>query len=221
MKYDLIIFDCDGTLVDSEYLVNKAFSEVMIAEGFEKYTIEYCLETFVGFAYPDMCDLIIKEHPEINFKEIEERFVERANALIPTELKEIPNAAKLLEELGDHPRCVASNGEQPVVLYSLKSTGLLKFFDKNHVFTYEMVENGKPEPDLFLYAAKKMGVNPSKCLVIEDSLIGTIAAKAAGMDVISIVSRDCGDANAVKDKLNELNPLAIIDDLLEVKPYVA
>jgi HAD superfamily hydrolase (TIGR01509 family) len=175
----------------------------------------------MGFSYPAMQDFIQRELPNLDFKSIEKRFIQRTEELIPTELKAIKNASELLEYLADFPICVASNGEQPVVLFSLETTGLLKFFGKDHIFTHEMVAHGKPEPDLFLLAANKMGYLPEKCLVIEDSIIGTTAAKRAGMDVISIISRRCGDTNKARRDLEGLKPLAIIEDLLDVKKYLS
>ncbi len=219
MKYDLIIFDCDGTLVDSESLINKAFSQILISEGYPEYTYEFCLENFSGVCYADMCKQIIQKHPQMPLREIEEKFIEKANALMPTELREIPNATKLLELLKHMPKCVGSNGELAVVTNSLEITGLINFFDRKNLFTYEMVRAGKPEPDLYLYAAKKMGFDPKKCLVIEDSIVGATAGVRAGMDVIAIIQKGNAHKYNLKAEMEKLKPLAIIEDLLEVKKY--
>jgi HAD superfamily hydrolase (TIGR01509 family) len=218
MKYDLIIFDCDGTLVDSESLINKAFSDILIAEGYTEYTYEYCFENFSGVCYSDLCKFVIAKHPHMPFKEIEEKFVERANALIPTTLKEIPNATKLLESIRHIPKCVGSNGEHAIVSYSLEVTGLMNFFDPKNIFTYEMVRAGKPEPDLYLYAAQKMGTDPKRCLVIEDSIVGATAGIKAGMDVLAIIQGT--HKYNLKSEMLKLKPLAIIEDLLEVTKYL-
>ena len=81
MKYDLIIFDCDGTLVDSESLINKAFSNILIAEGYPEYTYEFCLENFSGVCYSDMCKNIIAKHPSMPLREIEEKFIETSHKI--------------------------------------------------------------------------------------------------------------------------------------------
>lgn len=164
--------------------------------------------------------MIKVEYPEIDFREIEELFIEKANSLIPTDLKEIPNATKLLTELGNFPMAVASNGEKAVVINSLNTTGLIRFFTNSKIFTYEMVPNGKPEPDVYLLAAKTMGAEPKKCLVIEDSVVGATAATRAGMDVLCILPHRDIDINKQIEEFSHLKPKAIIHDLLEVMKFV-
>jgi len=220
MKYNLIIFDCDGTLVDSESLINKAFSEVMIEDGFAEFTYEFCLSNFLGKTYVDIFKFVKNKHPYINMAEIEERFILKANQLMPKELTAMPNAYELLDSLSGTAKCVASNGEYPIVKYSLELAHLDEFFNQDEIFTYEMVAAGKPEPDLFLYAAKKMSVGPSKCLVIEDSIIGATAAHKAGMDFIVYFPNNETHNPGKLSELNALKPLAIVQDLLEVKRFL-
>src|SRR3954462_14718245 len=86
-KYDLIIFDCDGTLVDSEALINLVFSEIMQDIGYDKYTYDYCIKNFVGLSYPNVVASIIKEYPDLPFKKLAEKFIKATNRRIPKELK--------------------------------------------------------------------------------------------------------------------------------------
>jgi HAD superfamily hydrolase (TIGR01509 family) len=210
-KYDLIIFDCDGTLVDSESLINLVFSEMMQDIGYTEYTYDYCIDNFVGLSYPSVVNIIINKHPDLPFKELEEKFIKATNNRIPKELKAMPNAHKVLEQLTNYKKCIASNGEKAVVKYSLELTGLIKYFDNNHIYTYELVECGKPSPDLFLYAAHKFGVANEKCLVVEDSLIGLTGAVNAGMDVIAY--RPVLGRELIEQQVKNLNPKAIISNL--------
>jgi len=105
----------------------------------------------------------------------------------PHELQPIPGIANLLERSG-LPRCVASSSDPDRIRLSLELTGLDHHFHEDFVFSAQMVERGKPEPDLFLMAAYRLGARPSSCLVIEDSPHGVAAAVAAGMPVVGLVA---------------------------------
>jgi HAD superfamily hydrolase (TIGR01509 family) len=217
-KYDLIIFDCDGTLVDSEMLIHQSCSAALREQGFAKFTPEYCASTFKGIS---MRDILILLQAELGSSFKAELFMrnasEKSDLLIAEHIRPINNAAQLLTYLDNTPKCVASNGEHERVVLSLESTNLKKFFADKDIFTYRMVGKAKPAPDLFLYAAEQMRFSAAKCLVIEDSLIGVRAARAANMDVIYIKS----DAHSKEESaVLEYKPLAMIDDLLEVKKYL-
>lgn len=215
-KYKLIIFDCDGTLVDSESLINRAFSNVMSKFGYDEFTFEYCLENFSGMAYPNVVQKILSVHPNVPFREVEELFIEEANRIMPAELKAIKGAHELLEGLGNMPKCVASNGEREVVKYSLQITELDHFFKAGEIFTYEDVTEGKPSPELFHYAASKMGFEAVDCLVFEDSIIGLTAAKAAGMDAVAVHAEAAGEHKFnLLEEIKRLEPVKIITNLAE------
>ena len=115
---------------------------------------------------------------------------------------------------------MASNGEREVVRTSLKAVQLLKYFKEDSIYTYEMVKHGKPAPDLFLHAAKSEGFKPEECLVIEDSIVGVTAAKAANMDVIALHPENYEHKFNFTEELKKLKPLAIISDLLEVNSFI-
>lgn len=183
MKFDLIIFDCDGTLVDSEYLNNQAVVDLLESEGLTGYDLEYSLNTFVGMRFSHIIDAIAKEKDHKFSPDISKKFIAHVRALIPTHMNRIDGALRLVKYLSEQGTkiCVASNGERTNVEYSLEIADLLPYFGSDHVFTGLDVKHPKPAPDLFLLAAEKMGADPAKCLVMEDSLVGVKAGKAANM----------------------------------------
>jgi HAD superfamily hydrolase (TIGR01509 family) len=211
-KYDLIIFDCDGTLVDSEILNNTAVSEGLVSLGMEKYTPEYCLNNLAGCSRQYVNKLIeeaLGYSPD--FAALSKKINDRCLALHQTELKATAGTSQLLEKI-TLPKCVASNGNRRAVLSSLAITKLDRFFAPEHIFTGEMVAQGKPAPDIFLLAAKTLGHSPSRCLVIEDSVAGITAAKAAGMTVIGFCGGMHNNAETRK-KMQDAAPDYIVEDV--------
>ena len=185
MEHSLIIFDCDGTLVDSETLYNTITSELLVGLGFPEYTPERCIELFAGQAWSTIKKTLENKHGDIIPSDIIERYIKIANGRMDTDLKtpnDAHNVVKTLKQ--DRAICVASNGERNNVIKSLDVTGLKSFFPDEHIFTKIQVPRPKPAPDLFLFAAEQMGFAPSECLIIEDSPAGVAAAVAAGMNVI-------------------------------------
>lgn len=183
MPYDLIIFDCDGTLVDSEYLNN--FSLVTLFQSFGlTYDIDHALEHWVGLRLSSIMQMVKLDQGFIFPENTPALFNAKVKSLASTHLKKIEHVVHTVETAQNHADiCVVSNGERNSVLASLNHAGLSHFFDKEFIFTGLMAENPKPAPDLFLLAAEKKGIDPSRILVIEDSLAGVTAAVAAGMDV--------------------------------------
>lgn len=182
-NFDLIIFDCDGTLVDSELLCNIASSEVLVGAGYPQYTPEYCLQHFVGAGQAAVWQAVMNETGTVLPSDVNQRFIERVAANMNI-ARPAPGIEIVLEALsGTYTICVGSNGERPNVVGALEATGLLPFFSDNRIFTVEDVANPKPAPDLYLHAAAQMGVPPQRCLVVEDSITGATAGVAAGMSV--------------------------------------
>ena len=179
-----IIFDCDGTLVDSEEVTNQIISE-MAGELGVKMTGEEATATFGG----KTLDAVLYKMRELSGKEIPDdwlpRLIRRVSEAWKTELIPVDGVRNLLENL-KIPICVASNGEPIHINQSLKMTGLHDFFDGN-IFSATDVGVPKPAPDLFLYAAEKMGFKPEQCIVVEDSVTGVIAANRAKIKVYGLV----------------------------------
>ncbi len=187
--YDLIIFDCDGTLVDSEYLNNKVTSDLLTGYGFPQYTTEHLIEAFAGLSMSDVKRIVEAETGTILPPSFLTDYMVRVNDEVPSLLKQIDGVVDTIDRLRHDIRiCVGSNGERSNVLRSIKYAGLGPYFPDDVVFTKDMVAHAKPAPDLFLLAAEKMGAAPERTLVIEDSITGAKAGKAAGMTVIGLTA---------------------------------
>jgi HAD superfamily hydrolase (TIGR01509 family) len=178
-----VIFDCDGVLVDSERLVCQIESQLLTEWGWPMTPAE-ARATFKGRAFPAIAAMI-EERLKGRLPEYWTYFwaMETAN-LFCEQLAEIPGVRAVIEAVvaANIPTCVASQSPMPRVKISLGACDLARYF-KERVFTSSMVERPKPAPDLFLFAAKKLGVAPERCTVIEDSPSGVAAAKAANMQV--------------------------------------
>ena len=183
--YDLIIFDCDGTLVDSEYPNNLSLVQILAEHGFDGYDMDYALKHWVGRTLTNIFKELEEKDGHQFPDDIIKRCIERTNLLYETELKSVPDALDVVKRVSVHHKiCVASNGERNSVKRSLSLSGYgADVFHEDNTFTRIQVPNGKPAPDLFLFAAEKMQAEPSRCLVIEDSPTGVQAAVAAGMSV--------------------------------------
>ncbi len=134
------------------------------------------------------------------------------------ELKAIEGMAETLDRL-EMPRCVASSSQPERIRYSLGLTGLLEKFEP-HIFSATIVKNGKPAPDLFLYAASQMGVDPANCIVIEDSPAGILAAKAAGMCVFAFTGGSHARFPAFREQIAALEPDLLFDAMPDLVQLV-
>ena len=182
-KPNLIIFDCDGVLVDSELLSCRCLSEVLGEFGFALSETQ-ALELFLGRStkaieqhYRDLGQIV----PDGFLPRLKSRVLETFGA----SLDAIPGVKAVVSEL-TVPFCVASSSDLDRVALSLDVTGLRAHFG-DRIYTAQMVEHGKPAPDLCLYAAERMGAQAARTLVIEDSVSGVQAGKAAGMTVWGFV----------------------------------
>ncbi len=186
MAPSLVIFDCDGVLVDSEAIVIEIESAMLTAAGFP-VTAGEIAERYVGLSYRDMMTSLAadfdREVPDGLSAEVQEA----ALAAFPDRLEPVEGVPALLEGLS-LPRCVASSSGLERIRLSLELTDLDRHFERNHVFSTQMVERGKPAPDVFLHAAERIGARPADCVVIEDSPPGVSAAVAAGMEVIGFTA---------------------------------
>jgi HAD superfamily hydrolase (TIGR01509 family) len=183
MRPHLIIFDCDGVLVDSEVLSCRCLCDALAGCGIE-VGLEETLDLFLGRSldavlehYQGLGRPIPRQFPAELMVKVQETF---RSALCP-----IDGIGSVLEGL-KIPHCVASSSTLDRVSLSLSLTGLARHFG-DRLYTAQMVDRGKPAPDLFLYAARRMQADPARTLVIEDSVSGVRAAKAAGMTVWGFV----------------------------------
>ncbi|MGR6429910.1 HAD family hydrolase [Rhizobium sp. PAMB 3174] len=205
---ELIIFDCDGVLVDSEPIsvdvlvdaIRKAGGTISNEEAFDLFlgrslssvveTLKTQFEIVAGPAFLDRMRVALYE-----------RFRE--------ELEPVDGIKAALAALGTR-HCVASSSQPERIRLSLTVTGLIDFFEPN-IFSASMVRNGKPAPDLFFYAAERMQADPKDCIVIEDSPAGIQAAKAAGMRVFAFIGATHGQRQSYRQQIEELAPDVTFD----------
>jgi HAD superfamily hydrolase (TIGR01509 family) len=180
----LVIFDCDGVLIDSEILYCRIDAEEFTRAGYP-ITAEAFARKFVGISFEKTLQIAAQELGRPLPPEVAERVNARVAETVPKELKPVEGISALLDRL-DLPICVASNTATERLRWNLEIAGLLGRLDP-HIYSAKMVARGKPAPDLFLHAAARFGVAPERCLVVEDSTVGVGAAVAAGMPVLGFV----------------------------------
>jgi HAD superfamily hydrolase (TIGR01509 family) len=183
-RYDLLIFDCDGVLIDSEVIVCRVEVQALAELGYV-IELERFMERFVGKAARDGRALIEAELGRKLPADFEATTARRVADAFARDLKPVAGVEAALEALAA-PRCVASSSLPERLAYTLGLTGLAPWFGDT-VFSAAMVPRGKPAPDLFLHAAAAMRADPARCLVIEDSAPGIVAAKAAGMTAFGFI----------------------------------
>ena len=215
--YDLVIFDCDGVLVDSEALACVVHADVLTQYGYaisaEQVHDRFLgrsarearleVESELGRAFPDSYTAQLRATIDRVFGE---------------QLAPVPHIFETLGRLSQR-ICVASSGTPTRIRSSLGTTGLLDHFAP-HLFSAMQVERGKPAPDLFLFAAAQMNTLPTRCVVVEDSMPGVTAAHAAGMTVIGFTGGShCQPGDA--DRLRAAGAFIVIDDMRELPDLIA
>jgi HAD superfamily hydrolase (TIGR01509 family) len=213
IKKGLVIFDCDGVLVDSEPLSISVLVEAMRNEGVA-IDEEGAYERFLGRSLATLVDTLHREFNIFAGEQFLERLRQDLYARFQAELKPIKGMAETLDAL-DLPRCVASSSQMERIRLSLNVTGLLNRLEPD-IFSATMVEHGKPAPDLFLYAAGRMGVAPKACIVVEDSPAGIEAAKAAGMTVFAFTGGSHAHLPSYLAELKRLSPEVVFDVMPEL-----
>ncbi|MEO0783422.1 MAG: HAD family phosphatase [Pseudomonadota bacterium] len=178
---DLVIFDCDGVLIDSEVIACAADAEALSDIGYP-ITIERVVERFAGVPADAMYETIEAEMGHALPADFKDQVDQRILDKYRTELKAIEGIKEVLSEIRVK-KCVASSSTPSKLALGLVETGVFDLVYP-HVFSTVLVDRGKPHPDIFLYSARTMGVDVSKCVVVEDSVAGVTAAKAAGMRAI-------------------------------------
>ena len=178
MTPDLVIFDCDGVLVDSEIISNTVLSEVLNSIDL-RISPSDCMNLFLGKSWDFCLEIVEKRLRKQPPDNLYETYIKKMFTKFEEELVPIESIEYALDNL-PYPKCVASSGPHLKINKTLSITGLLNRFGKN-VYSASDVKEGKPAPDLFLHAAMKMGANPKNTLVIEDSIAGIQAAHKAEM----------------------------------------
>ncbi|MFE2808827.1 HAD family hydrolase [Streptomyces nigra] len=189
MRYDLVIFDNDGVLVDSEPISNRHLAAYLTELG-HPTSYEDSIRDYMGSAMHRVHDLVLERTGQRLPADFDDVFHARVFAAFERELKPVAGAVDVLETLTARgvPYCVASSGSHERIRVGHRTTGLDRWFDDARIFSSQDVGRGKPAPDLFLHAARRMGVAPERCVVVEDSPLGVRAALAAGMDVVGFTA---------------------------------
>jgi len=186
---ELVIFDCDGVLVDSEHIAMRTIVESCAPLGLQ-LTVAEAARLFTGGKWT----LVVAEIERRTGRTVPDRFTEafraRLDAALANEVEPIDGVAEMLAQL-PHRTCVASNGPHPKMRTTLSRTGLLPHFE-GRIFSAYDIDDFKPAPGLFLHAARTMGAEPAHCVVVEDSDNGVRASQAAGMRTIAYVPNGDG-----------------------------
>jgi HAD superfamily hydrolase (TIGR01509 family) len=188
-----VIFDLDGTLVDSEPLCNQAFLDLLpdLKDSLRSLVCRYRGRRLI-FILNDLSIRLGRPLPE----DFERKYRERVADLMIHNLRPTSGAREMLEALS-YPRCIASSGPREKIRQALQITGLAAHFGANIFSSYD-IKAWKPDPGLFLYAASAMGFGPEECVVIEDSTVGIAAAGAAGMrSILFAPDEAAGDGTVV------------------------
>jgi len=183
-RFDLVIFDNDGTLVDSERLNIMAVAQVIEEAGLNGFTEKRIFNDYSGERFSNILQMISEETGFTFPDNILQRMLGRVRELAPTHMKMIDNVTDVVsftQSFAD--TYIVSNGEHQNLLASLNFSNLTALFPEDKIVSGRMSPNPKPEPDLFLIAAQKAGITPERALVIEDSITGVKGAVAANMCV--------------------------------------
>lgn len=197
-KTSLVIFDCDGVLVDTEHVSNQLLSR-LVTEAGAPLTYEQCRKRFLGKSMPtvqaEVEELAGRSLPQDWHLMVRDESIK----LFADGIEAVPHVKGQIERLREQgvPYCVASSGQMEKMHTTLGSSGLLSLVE-DVLFNADMVARGKPAPDLFLHAAEQMGHAPETCVVIEDSRPGVEAGVAAGMRVLGYAGDPLSDKAALK-----------------------
>ena len=211
MRYDLVIFDNDGVLVDSESLSNTILAGYLTELG-HPTSYEESIRDFMGSAMHRIHELVLERTGRRLPEDFDEVFHGRVFEAFERELRPVAGVTEVLEKLDADgvPYCVGSSGSHERIRVGHRKTGLDRWFPAGRVFSAQDVGRGKPAPDLFLHAAREMGVAPERCAVVEDSPLGVQAAVAAGMDVYGFT------AMTSAEKLTEAGSTVLFGQMAEL-----
>jgi HAD superfamily hydrolase (TIGR01509 family) len=211
--FDLVIFDCDGVLIDSERLAVRTEAKILSGLGWP-LTESDIVERFVGRSASFMQHEI--EHHIGRSLDWETEVEGHYREVFQRELVPVPGLVETLEQLAVS-TCVASSGSHDKMRFTLGITGLLGRFE-GRIFSADDVEHGKPAPDIFLHAARQMGVAPARCAVVEDSISGVNAGLAAHMSVFAFAGGVSSRAHLSIGKAIVFDDMAELPGLLGAEP---
>jgi HAD superfamily hydrolase (TIGR01509 family) len=188
MRFDAVLFDCDGVLVDSEPITNGVLRD-MLAELGWSMTLEQCMQHFVGKAVKDEAGLIQQHTGFVVDEAWLAGFRGRRNEALEESLQAIGHACSAVQAVHAQFRgriACASGADRGKVVLQLRKVGLLAYFE-HHIYSGHETPRSKPAPDVYLAAARGIGADPRRCLVVEDTVTGVVAGRAAGATVLAYV----------------------------------
>jgi HAD superfamily hydrolase (TIGR01509 family) len=216
VSFDLVIFDCDGVLVDSEVISCRAHADMLTRHGYP-ITADQVLDRFLGVSDREARLAVEAETGRPLPADFETLMKQAALDSYADDLSPIPYVAETIAAL-DVPTCVASSGTPEKIRHGLTCAGLYDLLAP-HIFSATQVMRGKPAPDLFLFAAEQMKVPPERCVVIEDSVPGVTGALAAGMTVLGFHGGShCRPGYG--DRLREAGASVTFDDMRQLPPLI-
>jgi HAD superfamily hydrolase (TIGR01509 family) len=177
-----VIFDCDGVLVDTELVAGEVLAG-LISELGKPATVEETMATYMGRSWASCMEILGDRLGGAPPTDLRERYMDGVTTEWKRSLTPVPGVEAALDAI-ELPTCVASSGEHERMELTLGLTGLLPRFE-GRIFSATDVANGKPAPDLFLHAARRMGFEPAETVVVEDTVPGVLAGRAAGMRVLA------------------------------------
>jgi HAD superfamily hydrolase (TIGR01509 family) len=219
---ELIIFDCDGTLVDSETVNNIALLEVINEICPHQYDLNHAYHHWMG---KTVSTILLQIQMETGYvftdPDIAQKYIAKVNHMYTSELRPVDGALEVVRACQQKTKtCVASNGERGNVIYSLTLCGFMpEYFQETTIFTKTQVARPKPAPDLFLYAAHQRDADPARTIVVEDSVAGVQAGVAAGMSVIGFTGTS-HDPVSQEKRLRAAGATHVISRLIHINQYV-
>ena len=216
MECELIIFDCDGVLLDSEMISCAADANAYCSIGYHT-TAEEMAFRFAGVPDDDIDTILSAEMGRVLPLDFRSKIKSKILLKYRSELEAIEGVEETLSQLKIK-KCVASSSAPSKLALGLVETGIFELLYP-HIFSAKLVAKGKPHPDIFLYAAKQMGVTPDKCLVIEDSVAGVNAASAAGMRSIGFIGGShCSESQS--ERLIEAGASVIVSEFKSILNHI-
>jgi HAD superfamily hydrolase (TIGR01509 family) len=218
--FDAVLFDCDGVLVDSELITNRVLSQMLGELGWS-ISVEETMRLFIGKLVRDEAARIEANTGVASTEEWLTQFRERRNTALERELVEIngaPAAVRALHEALDGRIAVASGADRHKVEMQLKKTGMLDYFE-GRIFSGHEMPRSKPFPDVYLAAAKGLGVDPRRCAVVEDTVTGATAGVAAGATVFGYAPASL--SHSTPDDLREAGVAVVFEDMKQLPALLA
>jgi HAD superfamily hydrolase (TIGR01509 family) len=193
MKFEAVLFDCDGVLVDSESITNGVLRDMLEEAGW-KLSADECMRIFLGRTIRSEAERIERHTGRPLTDEWLAQFRERRDALLSEHVVPIPGAVAAVESIhrsfGGRIAC-ASGADRKKVELQLSRCGLMRFFE-GRIFSGHELPRSKPAPDVYLAAAAALGADPSRCVVVEDTVVGVTAGVAAGATVYGYSPSESG-----------------------------